>query len=542
MSHRAPFLTAGLWMTAALSTTLVPNLAEADSPPVRTHIAAGDLEGRSEDGVVAYKGIPYAAPPVGPLRWRAPQAVGHWNGVHDASRFGPMCSQPDPDMLEKAERKSDDGWTIFYGISAARGSSEDCLTLNVWAPATTKKAPVIVFLHGASGSSSQPMYDGTAFARDGVVLVSVNFRMFQMGNFSHPALTASAPRNEPLTRYDFMDQMAALRWVQVNIAKFGGDPRNVTLMGSSAGAAAALHLLVTPQAKGLFHKAIIQSGNGWWSPLSHTDHERFGSMLVAQGSTPGAGATSDGLRALAPDALPYSSPHGLDGRLWKIPATELIGKGFMMDIPMIVGWNSLDGSSLRFSPEEVIRRTPPNVMAAYADEGKTGKDLALALYTDSHNGAPARWVAAKAEGGAPVWLYQFSYVFSPYVGRSRGAEHGLEIPHVFDSWGRIPAAAPWVRDRDRQMTRLMHECWVNFAKVGIPTCAGAPQWPRYRRSEDALMEFTDIPVIRRGLRQRQLDAWEGQLDAMLAEQHTSLMQLLDATHRTSAATGEHNAP
>jgi para-nitrobenzyl esterase len=302
-------------------------------------------------------------------------------------------------------------------------------------------------------------------------------------------------------------------------------------MGSSAGAAAALHLMVTPQAKGLFHKAIIQSGSGWWSPLSHADHERFGSMLVAAAKAPSASATAESLRTLAPDALPYSSPHGLDGRYWTTPATELIAQGAMMDIPMIVGWNSLDGSSLRFSPEEVIGKTPQNVMASYLKEGKTGRDLALSLYTDSHNGAPARWVASRAQEGAPVWLYQFSYLLSPFVGRSRGAEHGHEIPHVFDTWDRIPAAAPWIRDRDRKMTRLMHECWVSFARTGIPRCDGAPEWPRYRRSEDAIMEFTDTPVIRRGLRGQQLDAWEAVMDVILSAQRQSLLDLLDGERR-----------
>jgi para-nitrobenzyl esterase len=264
MPFRRPFSTASALMTAISGMGLFPCVTWASDQPVRTHISTGDLEGQSAAGIAVYKGIPYAAPPVGPLRWRPPQPAQRWKGVRDASEFGPMCTQPDPDALENAERKSDDGWTIFYGLPAAKDSSEDCLTLNVWAPATTRNAPVIVFLHGASGSSAQPIYDGSAFARDGVVLVSVNFRMFSMGNFSHPALTASAPKNESLARYDFMDQMGALRWVQLNIASFGGDPGNVTLMGSSAGAAAAMHLMVTPQARGLFHKAIIQSGNGWW--------------------------------------------------------------------------------------------------------------------------------------------------------------------------------------------------------------------------------------------------------------------------------------
>jgi len=258
-----------------------------DNPPHVT-IESGVLEGQLEDGIVSFRGIPYAMAPIGALRCAPPQSPAPWSKTRRARSFGPSCPQPDADALKKSATRSGEGYTIFSNVKAEKGSNEDCLTLNIWAPEHALEAPVMVFIHGGSGSGAEPYYDGTSFARDGIVLVTINYRLFTLGNFAHPALTRAAGHDEPLARYGALDQIAALTWVRDNIANFGGDSRNVTLFGQSAGGAAVLQLLATPAANGLFHKAVVQSGNGWWSPVRQADNESAGRPACAR-SRPAGG-------------------------------------------------------------------------------------------------------------------------------------------------------------------------------------------------------------------------------------------------------------
>ncbi len=496
---------------------------------LKLSISSGRISGVAEEGIRVFRGIPYAAPPIGELRWAAPQAPLSWQGVRDASDFGPWCPQPDFQAVQSlskaggelaARTRTTGGFLVISNTPMVAQSAEDCLTLNVWTPPTARKAPVMVWLHGGTGSGAQPYYNGTRFAQDGVVLVTINFRLWSLGRFAHPALTAAATADEPLGLYFRLDQIAALKWVRDNIAQFGGDPDNVTLFGQSAGGAATLGLLATPAAKGLFHKAIVQSSSGFWSPLSHEDHETFGSLLAAEAGLPGKKATLEQLRALAPDALPWAGMGFLDGRWWAESKHDAIAAGRINDIPLIIGWNSFDGSSLRYATEKVLADTPNDVIAAYAEEGLQGRDLAYSIYTDRHNGAPARWIAAQTSTGAPSYLYQFSYVGTVVRQSAKGASHGEEIFYIFDTWGKIPKSElpsgmdieAIMTDDDRAMTRLMRGCWVAFAKTGEPECEGAPSWPRYRAEDDQLMDFGITVQLRQNYRKAQLDAQEQAMD------------------------------
>lgn len=490
-----------------------------DGLHVRTQ--QGIVAGIEADGVRTFKGIPYAAPPIGALRWKPPAAPLAWSGVRDATQFGPPCPSFDTTKYMQAKRLSDLGYDIFSDVPLAPGSTEDCLKLDVWAPKNAKNAAVMVWLNPL-GASSSPLWDGTAFARDGVILVTFNYRQLSLGNFSHPALRAAAGPDESLGRFQTMDQMAVLKWVKQNIRAFGGDDRNVTVFGLSAGGASTLQILTIPAAKGLLDKAIVQSGNGWFSPVTQREMEAIGSWMTKQAGWP-ANATAEQLRSLPLDTLPHFGAYSIDGRLQKESATDAFAAGRVIDVPMIIGWADFDGSSLRYSRQTVIDRTSDAVKRAYASEGKTGDDLGYQLYTDSHNGAPARWTAKMTASGQPTYLYLWSYVRSADRGKVRGAAHGTEATHVFDSW---PKAYPQVQlsEEDRAATRMIHSCWITFAKTGKPQCEGAPEWPRYTPEKDQLMELGLTPRVLAGHRKAQLDA-----------QEAAMQEVIDATRESVEA-------
>jgi para-nitrobenzyl esterase len=485
----------------------------------------GIVAGALSDGIRVFKGIPYAAPPVGPLRWKPPQPAASWAGERDATKFGAACLSFDFAKMAQGRRESGSGYDIFSNVPAAAGTSEDCLNLNIWTPVDAKHAAVMVWLQPI-GPGSNPVWDGSAFARDGVVLVTIDYRQLTLGNFAHPALTKGAKPGEPLGRFQTMDQMAVLRWVKQNIAAFGGDPGNVTIFGESAGGASTIQLLTIPSARGLFDKAIVQSGNGWNSPFTHAEMETVGSWMARQAGLPGKDATADQLRALPADKLPWFGAYSIDGRMQPENSTTMMAAGRIADVPLMIGWTDFDGSSLRYGPQAVIDRTPDSVKAAYASEGKTGDDLAYALYTDSHVGAPARWIAARTEGGAPTYLYLFSYVRTANRGKVRGAAHGDDISYVFDTWGKSYPTLE-LSDEDRAATRLVHSCWVTFAKTGKPQCEGAPDWPRYTRADDRLMELGLKPQVLQNFRKAQLDAQEAAMQDVIGETRKSVEELVN---------------
>lgn len=462
------------------------------TPPVRTLL--GQVAGSTEDGISVFRGIPYAAPPVGALRWRPPQAAIPWRGVREATVFGPACAQ-----------KPGNGPYALAGPF-----SEDCLTLNISTPdvAARKPLPVMFWIHGGSartGAGSEPMSDGTALARRGVVVVTINYRLDRLGWFAHPALSAEFPA-EPKANYGWMDMVAALRWVQRNIRSFGGDPKQVTLFGESAGAIAVITLMTTPSSKGLFARAIAESGTG--------DIERVRYLSARNGDEPAA--EDDGLAMAerfgianddtAPDrlrSLPWQEivDYGaksqrvtmhpiVDGVFLPRPAAGVFAAGAQHRVPLLTGTNSWE--------EVLMGRAPPNLgnilngvpvddaRAAYPGLDDTA--LARLWFADATMHAPSRFIAAQMERVAtPAFSYYFSYEPEASRGKMPGVPHGAEVLYVFNTLsetylGPISAA-------DRAMASLVGDYWVAFARTGDPNGPGRPFWPPYTASAPQTLEL-----------------------------------------------------
>lgn len=469
------------------------------APHVQVRIESGGVVGAAYEHANVFRAIPYAAPPVGPLRWRPPRSVQPWRGERLAVAPGPSCPQP---MRE-------DGAPNEGGANGP--TSEDCLQLNVYAPKDAKAAPVMVWIHGgAHRTGAGWIYDGQNFARDGVVLVTINYRLGALGYFAHPALTREA-KGEPLGNYGLMDQIAALKWVRRNIAAFGGDPNNVTVFGESAGGVSILALLATPAAKGLYQKAIVESGAGWFRPIGLAEKEKQGIAAVQSLGAPARTSAAE-LRALPVEKLaglradyqPF-----VDGKLLPQTATQALARGRFADVPLIIGSNSGEDTLMGQGPLPAARLAaiPAAARMVYRDEAGAGDErLARAIFTDRVMGAPARWVAAKASSGKPAWLYYFSYVGSRFRPATTRAAHAAEIQYVFQYWGRRTPMSV-VSEEDKAMARLMHACWVAFAKTGAPQC-GSQAWPAYDPARDELMEFGFESGVRTHFRKAQLDFQE----------------------------------
>lgn len=468
--------------------------APAHAEPAKAKVETGALAGEIKNGVAVYRDIPFAAPPVGALRWAPPAPAARWDGERDATRNGVSCPQPmNPDGTPN-------------GGGANGPTSEDCLHLNVFAPTGAKGAPVMVWLHGGSHRHGAGwVYDGQAFARDGVVLVAINYRLGPLGYFAHPALDKDA--KGPVGNYGLMDQIAALKWVQRNIAAFGGDPNNVTVFGESAGAMSTLAILATPSAKGLYQKAIVESGGGWFPRYDLAAAEALG--VKAAGKLGLADATADQLRALSADDLiaKLDGDYGpfVDGKLLTETPTQAFAGHRVTDVPLIIGWNSGEDSLMGRWRPDMAARIPAVARAAYPEEAAIGDEtLGRAIFTDAFMGAPARWVAGQAAGGKPAFLYHFSYVGNRFRPMFKTAFHAAEIQYVFEYWGRRTPMSV-VTDEDKAMATLMHSCWVAFAKTGKPACASGPAWPAYDPKSDQLMEFGATSGVRTNFRKVHLD-------------------------------------
>ena len=472
-----------------------------------------------EPGVVSFKGIPFAAPPVGDLRWMAPQAVIPWDGVRSGADFGSACLQ-----LPYAE---DSFWARLGNIPADE-MSEDCLFLNVWTPAdpAAEKLPVMVWIHGGAltrGSGSRSWWDGASLARRGVVVVTINYRLAAFGFLAHPALSAESEHGSS-GNYGFLDQIAALEWVQRNIVRFGGDPDRVTVFGESSGSTSVSVLMATPLAEGLFHRAIGQSG-GAFRPMSRLDkeaegqpsHEAVGEAFAAE-LVGEDRATVEAMRGVSAEEIlgAYSRLGGraygiargvVDGWVFSDEVHTVFSRGLQHDVPVIVGSNADEGPPL-------FERWVPEDSATYADyvESTYGElaDEFLELYPNGDqetiwnsymkSRGQARtawtmntWARRMEQVSSKAWLYNFTHV-PPIPDADRyGAYHAGEIVYVFDnldSGGFIE-----VREPDREVAALMSEYWINFARSGDPNGEGLPDWPPFTVDDEVFMEMAATPVL-----------------------------------------------
>jgi para-nitrobenzyl esterase len=492
---------------ALMTIILAAGSALAASDEVR--IDSGKLKGVTANGVVSFKGIPYAAPPVGDLRWRPPQPATPWPGIRLASEYGADCMQ-----------------LPFPGDAAPLGvkPAEDCLYANVWVPADrpAKKLPVMVWIYGGgfvNGGSSPAVYDGSHFARRGVVFVSFNYRVGRFGFFAFPALTKENP-GEPHGNYTFMDQIAALQWVRRNIAAFGGDLKNVTLFGESAGGGSVLTMMTSPLAQGLFQKAIIESGGGRTglfppryvdraSPAGTPSAESIGLAFSRKKGISGddAGALA-ALRKLPADAVvdrlnmasmfgaqgTYAGPM-IDGKVVVDTPEAVYAAGRGAKIPLIIGANSADiGFNRARTMDELLAQFGPDRDKARAafDPFGTGSVNAVGTMVSEIQIMiePARFVARTIAGlGEPVYEYRFSYVAESMRNRWKGAPHATEIPFVFDT---VQARyAEKLAPADETTAEAANAYWMNFAKASNPNGAGLPEWPSYKTNTDLLLDFTE---------------------------------------------------
>ena len=485
----------------------VPAAAQSAERPIVT-ITQGRLAGTSEGPLHVFRGIPYALPPVGNLRWRATEPAAGWPGTRDAAAFGPSCVQP-PVPAD----------SVYYDPPAAM--SEDCLTLNVWAPAQAEGAPVIVWIHGGSlriGGSAEPLFDGAGFARRGIVFVSINYRLGVLGWLAHPALSAESP-NQTSGNYGLLDQIEALRWVRDNAAAFGGDPGNVTIMGESAGALSVTYLLASPLSRGLFHKAIAQSTNLRAMPeLRRAAH---GLPSGEDGGLAFAGAVGaanlEALRAIDAEALTraalrarFGAQGVVDG--WALPRqlVDAFDAGEQARVPLLTGFTSGEMRSglvplppIPASPqayeEAIVRRyedLAPAFLALYPSSDM--RESMLATLRDAVFGwSSERLARQQAQAGIPAFLYLFDHCDPAARARSLCAFHAAELPYVFGQIGSEGALPPnWPRPdgaAEAALSEAMMDYWVGFATTGDPNGPGRPSWPAYADGE-GYMRFSGGPV------------------------------------------------
>jgi para-nitrobenzyl esterase len=486
----------------------------------RVAIDSGQVQGAVQDDVASFKGIPFAAPPVGHLRWRPPQPVQKWHGVRQAVQYGADCMQiPFPSDAAP------------LGVKPA----EDCLYVNIWRPAKTaphEKLPVFVWIYGGgfvNGGSSPDVYNGSAFAKDGIVFVSFNYRLARFGFFAHPALSAEE-KSGPLGNYGIMDQIAALKWVQRNIAAFGGDPQNVTVCGESAGGISVHYLMTSTAAAGLFQKAIVQSGAGrsgagiGMRRLSAA--EPLGVAFAAKQGIQGEGAEALArLRALPAETLAkdlnmmsmgadstYVGGPLIDGDIIRADPSQLYAAGKGARVPVMVGATGMDiGFAFMRSKtiNDLLTQFGPDAQqvrtAYHINDADNVQAAAFRVGGDQMMIEPARYVARVLSArGQPVYEFRFSYVAESMRKEWPGAPHASDIPFAFDT-----VAARYGKDltaQDVQAARTMHAYWAAFTKTGKPEVAGQPGWTAYDAKADTLMDFTNAGPVASS------DPWKTRLD------------------------------
>lgn len=469
-------------------------------PPEQVKVEQGIVQGTLSEGLRIFKGIPFAAPPVGELRWKAPQPAQKWEGVKQATDYAPAP---------------------FQGGNPPSGKSEDCLYLNIWTPAKSanEKIPVLVWIYGGGfsfGSTSEPVHNGEHLARKGVVLVSIAYRVGQLGFLAHPELSAEDP-NHVSGNYGLLDQIAGLKWIQDNIAAFGGDPNKVTIFGESAGGISVSMLCASPLAKGLFHGAISQSG-GSFGPTRKITYPGENMKTLQQAEQEGidyaqkVGASSIAdLRKIVADSLPMGMGMGgawpiVDGYVIPDDQHKLYQAGKYNDVPVLIGYNSDEGAS--FSRE----RNPEEFIAGVKARYGQFADALLKAYPVGEKNVPktARDLARDAAFGWQTWSWArlqsqtgksgvYYYYFdqhpdypedSPLYGY--GSPHGQDVAYVFM---HLDANNPQISKTDLEISEAMATYWTNFAKYGHPNGNGVPEWPAFSDASPNVMYFGQKPSI-----------------------------------------------
>jgi para-nitrobenzyl esterase len=489
------------FVAALLGTMLTFAALPLRADDLKVSVASGALAGlASRDGLVrSFKGIPYAAPPVGALRWRPPQEVAAWEGTREATRFGPVCPQPGAPPGGFYQRE-------FF--PSFEPQSEDCLTLNIWTAAAAggDRLPVIVFLPGGAyygWSGSMAAYDGTHLARKGAVVVTVNYRLGALGFLAHPELDEESP-NHVSGNYGVLDQQAALRWVRSNIAAFGGDPERITLMGHSAGGGSVGYAMASPLAKGLFRRAIVLSGSllGTAGPTPDLAFaEQGGKKLVAELGAPSIAALRDTPAArivahIGRNAGAYGLRPVLDG--WVLPkdTAQVLAAGEQSGGEVILGSVADEGTVL------LPPTTPARLQATIKQWFGSQADPIAALYAGADDkaataaqdhllsdyGAAMARVAASlsAQHGHPAWVYRFNRAAPGSDPIDVGAFHGAELVYVFGTLNTVDR--PW-EEADRRLADTMSSYCVRFATAGNPNGPGLPDWPPYDETSRYVAEL-----------------------------------------------------
>lgn len=480
------------WLPRAATALLLLPLAASARAQAVVRIDTGVVEGEQVDEASKlriFRGIPYAAPPVGALRWCPPRAAAAWEGTRPAVEFGKAC--PQSPLI------------AFLSGETLPATSEDCLTVNVWtaAPNSDARQPVLVWIHGGGfvgGWADQKLYEGAPFAAQGIVFVSLNYRLGPLGFFAHPELSEES-EHEVSGNYGLLDQIAALRWVQRNIAAFGGDPAHVTIFGESAGATSVLALCASPLSAGLFHGAIAQST--WvadnFTPLAGAEEQGIGfaEILVTDPERRSLAA----LRALPPDRLwqtlgqRFQPTAVVDGWALTAPPEDVFAAGAQHDVPLITGTTADEGTAfLALFPDATAAAFRKRIEERFG----AGSEDVLALYPVAKDAdVPAqisrmitddwfvRGTRAMLNGMGQVESRAWQYVFTRANPKmpALGAHHAVELPHVFAA---VEESAP---DADRELSRAMFGYWVNFAKTGDPNGAGLPSWPAWEPDDEAYL-------------------------------------------------------
>jgi para-nitrobenzyl esterase len=466
-----------LWAAAAAAASMFGMLASASAAPAPVKTGQGVLQGVELDGVNAWLGVPFAAPPVGDLRWRPPAAPASWQGVRAANDFGAPCMQGLPPGAPGADRPQ----------------SEDCLYLNIWASPgpTAPKRPVMFYIHGGGfqfGMTAWHETDGASLAKHGVIVVTTGYRLGKFGFFAHPALIEEA-KGGPASNYGLMDMVAALKWVKANIAAFGGDPDNITIFGESAGGGAVDDLMISPSARGLFQKAIVESG-GPVNLRSLDKAEADGKALAAAWGVTYADDPA-ALRAVPAATVlakgPGSSPM-VDGQVLPLNVIDAFKAGKVAHVPIMFGTNSYEAAAFQAAAKDLDKRYAaqwPKIMSVYDgygthDPAKVQGQLATDLVMTWNNRQTALGAAAN---GLPTYVYSFNYLRPSQQGKTPGASHFDEVYAVF---GTTPT-----RDAtdivEPKMIEAMESRWTNFAKTNVPSA----DWPRFTTQTQAVGVFSN---------------------------------------------------